>query len=151
MDKGKGISQDSVGQSKAPAVLWDVGIDFMTYPEFCSRDRAAALEASENAFWDGVLHEQTKSTGDSTDSEEGDAVLHGFKKAGPVGKDRADAVGGDDGSSSTSNIAVICKETGTKTTSDNMAAGVVIKAGLGLGNVNVVAMEEQGISEVPLW
>ncbi|KAG2330646.1 hypothetical protein Bca52824_001826 [Brassica carinata] len=105
VDKGKSICQDSVGQNKAPAVLWDVGIDFLAYPGICSRDRAAALEASENAFWEGVLHEETKSPKSPDDLTDIDEDVH--PGDGPVVQERAVEIMDDDGSSSTNNTGLI--------------------------------------------
>ncbi|WZZ52810.1 hypothetical protein YC2023_052917 [Brassica napus] len=144
------VSLDSVGQTKAPAVLWDVGIDLLTFPEFCNRERDAAMEASGNAFWESVLREETKSTDetesteDLPDCDEGGAVGLGFKKDGAVGKEGVVVVMDDDGSSSTSNTAVICTQVGSKATSDRMDVGGVVGTAVGVGSVNVVPLEDKG-------
>ncbi|KAL0731936.1 hypothetical protein Bca4012_028030 [Brassica carinata] len=144
VDKGKGISLDSVVQNKGPAVLWDVGVDFLGYTEISLRERAAALEASENAFWEGVLHEQTMSTCESTDSDEDNAVLTGITKTIPLTKEGGVALVDADGSSSTNNTAVNHAQSVAKNTSACMEAGVVIRAALGIGRVTVVPMENPG-------
>ncbi|XP_056844386.1 uncharacterized protein LOC130496380 [Raphanus sativus] len=143
-DKGKGISLDSMVQNKGPAVLWDVGIDFMGYPEISLRERAAALEASENAFWEGVLHEQTMSTGEATDSDDDIDVLTGTTKTIPLMKEGGVALVEDDGSSSTNNNALNPVQSVAKNTSACMEAGVVIRAALGIGSVAVVPNEKTG-------
>ncbi|KAH0885105.1 LOW QUALITY PROTEIN: hypothetical protein HID58_061201, partial [Brassica napus] len=136
--------------TKAPAVLWDVGIDLLTFPEFCNRERDAAMEASGNAFWESVLREETKSTDetesteDLPDCDEGGAVGLGFKKDGAVGKEGVVVVMDDDGSSSTSNTAVICTQVGSKATSDRMDVGGVVGTAVGVGSVNVVPLEDKG-------
>ncbi|KAL0722856.1 hypothetical protein Bca4012_037455 [Brassica carinata] len=125
VDKGKGICQDSVGQNKAPAVLWDVGIDFLAYI-YCA---AAALEASENAFWEGVLHEDTKSPEDLTDIDED--VLPGD---GPVVQERAVEIVDDDGSSSTNNTEVIGAQIGSNAETGRVDVGVAIRTAVGVGD-----------------
>ncbi|KAJ4889289.1 hypothetical protein Rs2_29037 [Raphanus sativus] len=142
-DKGKGISLDSMVQNKGPAVLWDVGIDFMGYPEISLRERAAALEASENAFWEGVLHEQTMSTGEATDSDDDIDVLTGTTKTIPLMKEGGVALVEDDGSSSTNNNALNPVQSVAKNTSACMEAGVVIRAALGIGSVAVVGSTQR--------
>ncbi|KAG2257439.1 hypothetical protein Bca52824_076733 [Brassica carinata] len=80
------VSFRIVGQTKAPAVLWDVGIDVRLSSKFCNRERAAAMEASRNVFWVGVLREETKSTDETESTEDlpecdgGGAVGLGLKK-----------------------------------------------------------------------
>lgn len=125
-------------------MLWDVGIDFLGYPDISLRERAAALEASEKAFWEGVLHEQTMATGDSTDSDENNAVLTGITKSIPLMKEGGVALVDDDGSSSTTNTAVNRAQSVAKNTSPCMEAGAVIRAALGIGPVIVVPMENPG-------
>ncbi|WZZ20693.1 hypothetical protein YC2023_122080 [Brassica napus] len=150
LDKGKGIIQESVGQTKAPAVLWDVGIDVLTFPEFCNRERAAAMEASRNAFWEGVLREETKSTDETESTEDlpecdgGGAVGLGFKKGGAVVKEGVVVVTGDDGSSSTSDTAVICTQVGPKATSVRMEVRGVVETAVGVGSVSVDPLEDKG-------
>nr|VDD14635.1 unnamed protein product [Brassica oleracea] len=154
LDKGKGIIQESVGQTKAPAVLWDVGIDVMTFPEFCNRERAATMEASRNAFWEGVLREETKSTDETESTEDlpecdgGGAVGLGFKKGGAVVKEGVVVVTGDDGSSSTSDTAVICTQVGPKATSVRMEVGGVVETAVGVGSVSVDPLEDKGIDQI---
>ncbi|KAL0728953.1 hypothetical protein Bca4012_025046 [Brassica carinata] len=148
-DKGKGIMQDSEGQTKAPAVLWDVGIDLLTFPEFCNRERAAAMEASENAFWESVLHEETKSTDETestkgfSDSDEGGAGGLGSKRDGAIEKEGVVVVMGDDGASSTSNTAVICTQLGSKATSASVDVGVEVGTAVGVGNVSGIPLEDK--------
>ncbi|KAL0755450.1 hypothetical protein Bca101_093118 [Brassica carinata] len=150
LDKGKGIIQESVGQTKAPAVLWDVGIDVLTFPEFCNRERAAAMEASRNVFWVGVLREETKSTDETESTEDlpecdgGGAVGLGLKKGGAVVKEGVVVVTGDDGSSSTSDTAVICTQVGPKATSVRMEVGGVVETAVGVGSVSVDPLEDKG-------
>ncbi|KAJ4909931.1 hypothetical protein Rs2_04552 [Raphanus sativus] len=141
-DKGNGISLDSVVQNKAPAVLWDVGIDFMGYPEISLREQADALEASENAFWDGVLHEQTMSTGDDSDSDDDMTVLTGTTKTIPLMNEGGVGLVDDDGFSSANNTPVNPVQSVGKNTSACMEAGVVIRAALGIGSVVVVPIEK---------
>ncbi|CAF1855219.1 unnamed protein product [Brassica napus] len=125
-------------------------IDLLTFPEFCNRERDAAMEASGNAFWESVLREETKSTDetesteDLPDCDEGGAVGLGFKKDGAVGKEGVVVVMDDDGSSSTSNTAVICTQVGSKATSDRMDVGGVVGTAVGVGSVNVVPLEDKG-------
>ncbi|KAG2333015.1 hypothetical protein Bca52824_004195 [Brassica carinata] len=154
-DKGKGIMQDSEGQTKAPAVLWDVGIDLLTFPEFCNRERAAAMEASENAFWESVLHEETKSTDETestkgfSDSDEGGAGGLGSKRDGAIEKEGVVVVMGDDGASSTSNTAVICTQLGSKATSASVDVGVEVGTAVGVGNVSGIPLEDKGCQQLP--
>lgn len=146
--KGNVVSQVSVGQNKAPAVLWDVGIDVGSYPEITIRNRAARMEASENAFWEGVLYEQTKTTQELTDSEEGDDMPLLLNMDETLGKEGAPAVLVDDGSSSTNNTAVICAGTGSKATSCRMEVGFVLETAIAVEPVGqMVSVEDKGIAK----
>ncbi|KAG2311903.1 hypothetical protein Bca52824_023460 [Brassica carinata] len=108
-------------QNEAPAVLWDVGIDFLAYPGICSRDRAAALEASENAFWEGVLHEETKSPKSPDDLTDIDEDVH--PGDGPVVQERAVEIMDDDGSSSTNNTGLIGAQIGSNAATGRVDVG----------------------------
>ncbi|KAL0712794.1 hypothetical protein Bca4012_019772 [Brassica carinata] len=111
VDKGKSICQDSVGQNKAPAVLWD---------------------ASENAFWEGVLHEETKSPKSPDDLTDIDEDVH--PGDGPVVQERAVEIMDDDGSSSTNNTGLIGAQIGSNAATGRVDVGGAIGTAVGVGD-----------------
>lgn len=120
-----------VGQSSAPPVLWDVGVDVVRYPKYFSHERAAAVEASEIAFWESVMygeHEQTDDLSIPQDAViEGDYVVAGTVLDGsPVAKPPLAEVIDLDVCGASGSVPVTCSQVreSPKTTRNNV--GIVI-------------------------